>query len=239
MHDIVYLIRPGENNEEFRHSLRSLEKNFPNHGTIWIVGYCPLWINKENVRVIYKTQVRQKWVNTDNNLKVACRHPDISDDFILMNDDFFIMQPIDEIPRLNRGSISEVIKQHEGKSNSEAYAWSMRHTTVLLQKMGIKDPLSYELHVPMIINKEKYLEAVAIRNKLEPTVGRINKRTLYGNYVGYGGETIEDVKISYVNGKNLPKDSTFISTNDESFKFGTIGHRIREAFNKPCRYEVA
>ena len=39
--DIVYVVRPGDENEALRYSLRSLA-NIP-HRTVWIAGYRPKW----------------------------------------------------------------------------------------------------------------------------------------------------------------------------------------------------
>lgn len=234
MQDIVYIVRPGENNEELRYSLRSLEKNFPNHGTVWIIGYKPSWV--QHVRTIYKVQKGTKYKNGYNNLLAAANHPEISGDFILMNDDFFVTKEITEIPRYNRGLLDDVIETFE-QYGAHKYYWTMRHTAEYFRRLKIQNPLSYELHVPMIINKQKYIESMAQWMAVDPTA-KLNKRTVYGNYVDYGGETIEDVKVNHLNGRSLENPTAFLSSDDKSFKLGNVGPYIKEEFKFPCRYEA-
>ena len=42
--DIVYFVKPSEDNDELKYSLRSL-KNL-NHGQVYLVGYRPSWVDK-------------------------------------------------------------------------------------------------------------------------------------------------------------------------------------------------
>ena len=94
--DVVYLCRSGEN-EELRYSLRSL-KNVP-HGQVWIFGGAPSWISDRvnfvgvpqtdfNFRDAWKT----KFENTRRNLYTATQQPEVSEHFLLMNDDFYVTE---------------------------------------------------------------------------------------------------------------------------------------------------
>src|SRR5690606_40329879 len=95
--DVVYLVRPGNRNEELRWSLRTLV-NLP-HDRVWIVGHLPNWIDRHKVQYLRTEQYELKHTNTLNNLATACDHSDISDRFVLMNDDFFVLQPVDQLDR--------------------------------------------------------------------------------------------------------------------------------------------
>jgi hypothetical protein len=41
--DVVYVVRPGNRNEELRYSLRSIAAHLP-HRRVWLAGFCPSWV---------------------------------------------------------------------------------------------------------------------------------------------------------------------------------------------------
>lgn len=224
--DIVYLLKNDDLNEELRYSLRSL-KNLP-HDRVFFAGHQPYWT--KNVTHIETDQVgKPKHVNTFNNLLAACEHPEVSDDFILMNDDMFIMQPLKELPLYHRGKIKDVLEEAYDTGRVTLSIQRMEKTLVYLENTGYKDPLCYELHIPMVINKKRWLTL-----HKDPSLVEYNKRTLYGNFYGLGGEQRRDVKIRRVEQK-IPDD--FISTADRSFKMLWVGEIIRERFVEYCKYE--
>ncbi|MFF3129757.1 hypothetical protein ACFVRD_48125 [Streptomyces sp. NPDC057908] len=47
--DIVYVVRPWNQNEQLRYSLRTLA-NLP-HRRVWIAGYCPTWVGPDVGRI--------------------------------------------------------------------------------------------------------------------------------------------------------------------------------------------
>ncbi|MDX3229577.1 hypothetical protein [Streptomyces sp. ME19-01-6] len=67
----------------------------------------------------------------------------------------------------------------------------LRETRDVLIELGHPDPLSYELHVPMPVQKSGMLAALEIARHLDV----VHKRTLYGNLAGLGGDQTGDVKI--------------------------------------------
>lgn len=230
--DVVYICKDKPANEELRYSLRTLE-NLP-HEDVYIVGGKPRFLT--NVRTIRTTQNSDKYDNAAGNIVAACKDPRISDDFILMNDDFFVMRSIDTVPRMNRGPIDEVIKLHS-ELNSRYYR-AMVDTKVMLEGMGFKDILSYELHSPMIINKKKYLEAHELMRAYKDRTGvpHLHGRTVYGNLFGYGGETVRDKKMRR-RFDSFDPSSVFVSTSDESWNNSSGGTKIKFWFKDPSKYE--
>lgn len=183
--DIVYLCREGEN-EELRYSLRSLS-NVP-HGRVWLFGGAPPWYDGT---VVATDQSGAKYRVTTRALRAALDHPEVSDPFVLMNDDFYITEPIHEVPHLHRGPVSEVIEDYKRRRGYSTYLAGMEQTRDLIASLSHHDPLSYELHVPMVIHKALMREALDIGAHLPV----LHKRTLYGNLAGLGGEQIADVKV--------------------------------------------
>lgn len=230
--DIVYFVREGDDNEELRYSLRSL-KNLP-HEKVHIVGYKPSWVT--NVNHIDITQDKGgKNLNTTHNMLMAAKNEDVSDDFILMNDDFFIMKPLSELPHYNRGTIKELEKYYEQFAST--YYQGMVDTREYMEELGLGDNLlSYELHIPMIFNKNNVIDMFSRYYQDAPPVSVLHKRSLYGNMYNYGGETIKDVKVYQRDGQ-FDKDGTFLSTEDSIFEDSKIGRFIRRQFPNKSKYE--
>ena len=104
--DIVYVVRAADKNEELRYSLRSLA-NLP-HAKVWIAGYCPSWV--QGVGVIPVKSRTHGHQHAKASLRAACEHPEVSDEFVYMNDDFFVMQPLDELPVMHRGTVADMVR---------------------------------------------------------------------------------------------------------------------------------
>lgn len=215
--DVLYLMANIGNGAELKYSLRTLV-NLP-HERVFISGGCPACIDKSKVVHIPTKQEGTKYENSSNNLKAACRDPRLSEDFILMNDDFFITQPITDPVQelsLNRGKLDDVFQFYFNKfAGSSGWAKGMRDTGNWLKKRGISEPLCYELHIPMIMNKRKVLDMFAL-NGVE-NLPIFHKRSAYGNIYHIGGEKIKDVKVTSSSIFKPEKVGKFLSCDDVSF----------------------
>jgi hypothetical protein len=227
--DLVYTCRSGDN-EELRYSIRSAVKNFK-HDNIWVVGYKPDWFVGNFVSV---PDIGQKFDNIVNCIKEISQIEQISDDFILMNDDFFFLQPMDYLETYHGGSLLKKTNEYLSMG-ARKYGTLLNRTHRSLLRLGIKDPLDYDIHVPMPMNKEKL--RLSLNKAYFP-------RSAYGNVNNVGGKLITDVKTygrrssmasrSYNFSKgNMP----FISTEDSSFQdvYETI---LRDMFPTPTKYEA-
>ena len=228
--DYVYVCREGDN-EELRYSIRSVEKNMP-PGDIWLVGGKPDWYTGNFLPV---EQTRKSYSNVREHLRVACSNEKISDDFVLMNDDFFVINPVQEIPTWYTGTLAERIAGlQQMKSSNSGYLRLLIISNSVIKRSGVTDPLDYEVHVPMIMNKEKVLPILR-SNALW--------RSYYGNKYNVGGTKHSDVKIHSKDtledrGKSLIDISTepYISGSDYNFEF------LRDAildrlFPEPSKHE--
>ncbi len=180
--DAVYICRNGDN-EELRYSIRSIIENMP-HDNVWVVGGKPEWYSGKYLEVF---QDNKKYENARKNLMAIALSPDISDDFILMNDDFFVINKIDSPPYWYTGSIKsrvEMIKKLRIPNSS--YIRLLTATRNAIIDMGIEEPLDYELHIPMIMNKAKLLPLLN---------SEALWRSAYGNAYGVGGTIHEDIKV--------------------------------------------
>lgn len=214
--DIVYVVKECCINEELTYSLRSLS-NLP-HNKVFIVGGCPHNLNRDEIIHVSTVQSGNKYKNTTNGLKTVCRDSRLSEDFILMNDDFFILKPIkDPVSELNlcRGTIKEVLEKMRTRHNTDGpYMTSMHQTDVYLQDIGVKTPLSYELHIPMVLNKTKFLDIFSLLYITDAQL--IHKRSIYGNLYLTNSDKIDDVKV-YRDFETPIGSDKFLSTEDISW----------------------
>lgn len=229
--DIVVPVREGAANQQLRYALRSWVANVP-HRRVWVVGYKPAWLTGvEHIRT--HQAGKTKYQNTTQAVRVACEHPEVSSKFLLCNDDFFVMRPQPAaFPVFHRGPVSLVEKYYAGRGHGK-YLKGLRETRDLLVKLGHENPASYELHVPLPVQKAGMLRALEMGKGLEV----VHKRTLYGCLSRLGGTRMRDVKVL----NRAPRDFTtqaFLSTMPDSFTNGAVGRYIRAAFREPCRYET-
>ncbi|MGW5925234.1 hypothetical protein ACWF2L_03170 [Streptomyces anulatus] len=227
--DVVYVVRPGDHNEQLRYSLRSLS-HLP-HGRVWIAGHIPPWVAPDVGRIPL-TQTGTKYQNSTANLRAAAEHPEVAEDFLYCNDDFFVMRPTPRMPALHRGPVARVEAYYASRANG-LYLRGLRETRDLLGELGVPAPLSYELHVPMPMRKGLLLEALDAGARLSV----LHKRTLYGNLHQVGGTAIRDPKI-LTRGTGFPREAPFLSTMADTFTSGAVGRHIRAQFARPGPYET-
>ena len=225
--DVVYPVRPGDTNEELRFSLRALEAHLP-HATVWMVGYKPSWVT--GVEYL-PGNTASKRANLWHNLLAACRHPDISDECVIMNDDFMVTTPIEEVPVLYRGTLRDHLNLPRVVRGESWWRESLRTTLVMLQTLGFEDPVSYELHTPFRCNKTLMLETLERFKHITPD-NPPQWRSLYGNLHKVGGKQSADGK-AYNRG---PIHTPFHSTDDRTFRYFTA--QLNEMFPEPSRYET-
>lgn len=228
--DVVYLVRKGDSNPELRYSLRSLA-NLP-HRQVWLVGHCPGWVT--GVRHIPTVQTGTKYRNTTLAVRRACENRQITDDFALFNDDFFVMRPLDHVPTMHLGPVEQRIEHHRSRG-STGYATGAERTAHLLRSWGYDEVLSYETHTPMVINRRGMLDA--LHRAAPHGIPTLHKRTLYGTLHQVGGALLDpDPKVT--TDDPGPWHGPFLSTDDQAFRRHPVGEHIRATFPTPCRYEV-
>ena len=115
------------------------------------------------------------------------------------------------------------------------YIKKLGSTYAKLERMGIQEPLSYETHTPMPMEKGRLGE---VMQYCPPNLWR----SLYGNIQKVGGEEIKDVKVYYrerfssISYDYIKPTIPLISTDDESFL--SIRDKIlKKRFDKKTQYE--
>lgn len=181
-YDLVYILKQSDINPDLKFSLRSVEK-FCTYRKIWVVGYKPNWVR--NVEYLPTVQSSNKWVNSMTNIVAACNCQEISDDFVLMNDDFFMLRNIIDWKKtfnLCLNTIDEEAKKYENKKPSR-WQYGFLYAKDLLDKLNCTRRYNYEYHGPIIFNKEKFLKMLEIPEIAEITSTNkcFHKRSMYKN----------------------------------------------------------
>lgn len=232
--DAVYIVAEQPDHEDLRYSLRSLWAHF-RHDRVWIVGDLPDWA--AGVTHLPTDQSSTVWTNSTNNLLAACLQPDLSDEFVFICDDHFILRPVTEIPVHHQGPITHRYPRATGPVPVGDRRYSgMEGTYRLLVAWGASTYWNYELHIPMVLHKEKMAETIRRARLEDALIDRLRKRTLYGNIWDVGGTQIADVTSRHYEDTWEP-EQMFVSTSDRSFRDWPVGTRLRETFPDPCPYE--
>jgi hypothetical protein len=230
MLDCVYICRSGPN-EELRYSIRSVVKNLP-HANIWLIGSKPDWYDGNFVAI---ENIGDKYDNIDNCLLTIPKISAISDDFISVHDDFFVIKPVDFLINFHGGMLEDRINVHQKASPVSKYTKLLKKTNEILKLAGIRIPLDFDIHVPMIMNKKKLSE---LRR------GPVLLRSMYGNLFNVPSFEMKDVK-SYQKGSSLasvkqhnPKQNDLLYFSTEDGSFNDYKNWLEAKFPNPTKYEI-
>ena len=209
--NFVYICKEGEN-EELRYSIRSVIKNCK-VDSVWVVGGKPDWYVGNYVNI---DQKYSKYKNAFINFKTIANSNEIPDDFILMNDDFFIVRPVTKIISYYNGTLQNKIDSYERVLGRNSYVNRLKMTQDKLMQNKINDPLNYELHVPMKISKNNFDNVLNMNHNLL-------YRSIYGNIYDEEKEEMIDVKVyqsenfEELSYNYLQNQYPFLSTESSSF----------------------
>lgn len=210
--DVVYVYKKN-GSHELKWSLKSL-KNVPHRNVYIVADECD-----EDAIII--SPMKHKWHSKSayhdqiDKMLTATYIPDLSDDFILMNDDFFIMEKW-KPQNYYRGSLETHL---QSRRTRDTYSNSLLETKRYLEGRNL-DTRSFELHAPFVFNKNKLRDLI---NGLD-----FNGRTRYQIRSVYGNTY--DIPAEYrIDMKNpaLFQGLDLISTNERTFLY-EIGDYIRE-----------
>jgi hypothetical protein len=227
----VYILGRGSKwrNNEIRYSLRSVEKYLP-HRYVFIVGECPSFLrNVIHIPAVDGYEI--KTVNAIFKLRAACREMDLSEEFILMNDDFFMLRHTKTVENTILGTLKGAVADHATKAGY--YYQALAKTRDLLKAAGHDEPLDYEVHAPMRFEKQKFLE---ITDAVDWTAGYLH-RSLYGNTYGLGGKKRKDTKVHRIEQLEELSNSDILSTADRVVLKPEMQFFLYMRFPHPSRYE--
>lgn len=212
--DIVYIYRRSFS-REIEWSIKSL-KNIA-HRNVYVVGDDPKVSGVTVIKPLTSNWSRySEYHDQMNKYLTAALTPEISTPFLAFNDDFFCMEPW-EPKYYHREPLGEHMKWRKRMDNYQR-GLNITHK-YLLQKQ--KSTRNYELHIPMLFEKDKLVDLINSIPMQRHFPFQI--RSLYGNFYNVESEYMEDVK-------NVTdfRDRPLLSTNEQTFLTGEIGNYIRE-----------
>ena len=91
--DVVYILGSGSlsQNDEIRYSIRSLDQHMLDLRDIYVVGEMPQKLPYAK-HIPANDGFTERWKNAYNKVRKACDIEGLSDEFLLMNDDFFMLE---------------------------------------------------------------------------------------------------------------------------------------------------
>lgn len=231
--DFVYILGTGSRwkNNEIRYSLRSLTQYVP-HRRVIIIGHKSDWMTKV-LHIPAVDDQENKMQNAIQKIRIACQIEGLSQEFILMNDDFFFLKEHQKIETFTNGTLAKMRDDH--KTQAGYYFYAIKNTLDLLQQAGIKEPLNYEHHRPMRIDKTKFLTMVdALNWKKEIYIFR----SIYGNIYGVPAIDKPDCKIFSFNHLSKIERGDIISTDNPVVMTKKFQTWIQNKYPTRSKYET-
>lgn len=224
MIDVVYSLGSGShhNNIELFYSLKSVEKFLTDFRKIYIIGEHPGFdANYFHIPIIDIGRNREERIK--NKILVACNHPDISNDFLFMNDDHFFTKPIQAptLPYYHDGNIATRYKDY--RKNGHYKRALLNSLMALAEKnYGLR---YFDVHTPIIYNKDAFIKVMDMYDwNLKD--GFVVK-SLYCNTLQIEGEHLADCKINH----DVEEHDLRLTTS-ERFIFSVDDQAINENFRK-------
>jgi hypothetical protein len=224
--DAVYVCRDGDN-PELRYSLRTLAN--VDHDRVWIFGGAPTWI--AHITHQKRMQGVSSYSSTRGHIKAACNTPEVSDPFVLWNDDFYAMRPVGSVPLYHRGPLEPLLETYA--TLKTPWGKGLRGTAALMEKRGmLAGAMCYDVHLPLIVHKAEMLEALRLAKKV--SVDAVHLRTLYGALSGLGGVEHDDPKLMR-RSDPFPRGA-WLSSSDDTFR-SAVEPVLRYLFPDKSHYE--
>lgn len=226
MIDIVIPLGKGSvlKNFELRFCLRSIEKHLTGYRNIWIIGERPEW--SQNVNHIPATD---RYDISDRNimakLTLAAEHPEISHDWIMFNDDHFLLAPFEAatFPYYYHQNLDVYLKQRGIDAYGKRALATMKHLQD--QNLPIKH---FDIHTPILYNKELFLKFVSSLNWEKQSY---IIKSLYANSLKIEGTEEKDHKLTAPPNGNLKVFSTYPHMKASVTRF------LTEQFPQKSKYE--
>lgn len=225
--DIVYPLKEDDSDYlELKYSLRSL-KNYQ-HKNVYLVGGKPSWV--KNVKHIpFNDSFLDPQHNVLRKLYAISKNDQISQRFILMNDDFFILRKVKKIHYFYTGTYYNFLKRQRSKGES-SFLSSADKTWQMLA--NYPNPKNYGVHVPIMFDRNK------LKSMMEGLGNKIyHLRSMYGNYYNVRGNKMNDVKAKDIRTLNMLRNGTFISVTDDFFRSNHFSAYIHNQFPSKSEYE--
>lgn len=226
MIDAVYCLGKGSklNDFELRMSLRSISKHLAGIRYVWIVGECPPWIDN----VVWIKMADTSFIPDTNimcKITAACEHPDLTENFLFINDDHYLLSAFDAetFPYYYDGTLEIYLKSRGNDGYGRRAKASLKHL-----KDNNLPTKHFDIHTPIVYNKEAFLKHVTA---LDWSGDGYIIKSLYANSLKIEGVAMKDNKINHP-----PKVSDTIFSTFPQIK-ASITRFLVEQFPEMSKFE--
>lgn len=228
---IIYPYIKSKWGEELKYSLRSLEENFTEPYEVWIMGDLPDYIHGVTHIPTYNKNFVQ--VNKCRLFDLAQSFPE-EEDFIWMNDDFYLLKPMDR----------EVIGQYFYLSNVANLKtrgktrWHQTFFTTMdfCKELGFTQ-FNFECHIPMLFNVQKLLLTFERFEELHKWAIISAYRNMHMDYKKL--TQLGRKKVGFYSPKTnfrVHRESLFMNHDDKGL-LPEVKKYLKDRFPVPSRYE--
>lgn len=214
--DVLYTLGTGSlyQNAEIKQSVKLLNRHV-DYDRLFIIGEKPNLGGKYEF-IPFKDQLTRT-NNVFLKLVKMCEETDISENFLYMMDDVFILKDIDidHYPMYHSGELKDL-------PNISSYFKEINNTKMFLAKQN-KPTLNFGVHCPIVYNKKKIMEIDSFYWKeVNGKNNQLNPRVLYGNYTEGNKVFTKDCKLirdyPMEELKTLLKDKEWFSIGSRSYE---------------------
>jgi len=223
---------------ELKYALRSVDQYLTNVDNVYLVfgtPSIPSWINRETTRIHYRMDLFRSEYKSRNIYNKILDHFKISESFLFMNDDHFLLQEFDANQFPNYVSTLTLKQQADAIGGETEYKKTLANTIELLGE----DSLNYDTHCPIIYNRDLFLQAFSGVIMSKPWGYGI--KSIYGNRNLRNPIAAADTKIRMVMTDtqiaNLLNGQPFFSTDDNVFG-NSMRLILEEIYPNKSKYEL-
>ena len=214
--DVLYTLGKGSlyENAEIKQSVKLLNRHV-DYDRLFIIGEEPTLGGKYEF-IPFKDQLTRT-NNVFLKLVKICEETDISENFLYMMDDVFILKDIDidNYPMYHSGELKAL-------PDAGSYFKELNNTRLFLVKQN-KPTLNFGVHCPIVYNKKKIMEIDSFYWKeVNGRNNQLNPRILYGNYTEGNKVFIKDCKLI----RDYPMEELKLNLKDK--EWFSIGSRSYE-----------
>jgi len=211
---------------ELRFALRSIDQHLTGVDNVVIIGTPPDWYKGEFKEA--KDYSHRKQFSIYSKLLVACEMDSVSENFVMWNDDHFLLKPlhVDSIAAWYEGYLKDTIKGNHGARYKETIANTLQI---------IPNTLNYDIHTPCVYFKPSF------RFLFDDKSEEVCVKSYYFNFCpDLVDVEMKDCKINQLLSKEaikeLIKDRLFFSTSTNGMKKPMI-ELLNELYPKPSQWE--
>ena len=247
---VIPYIDDEEDWEPLRYSLRALEKNFIDLGKIFMIGDIPPWIKgvyQVPWSMAHSMDQRTRNFSFCHSMWIAAKVPEISDSFLYMADDHYILTP--RTAQDFRDTVlvrenMETYTQRERRTGRREWQQMIWHTVDKLMDGGYSG-WNYETHTPKMIEKTKLMDCFAMfgigDGKLIWQTAYFNMHPPSSEFKAYLCEE-SGLRAGIYREMTVPeieaaaRDAVFLNHNDDGVN-DALRDYLESRFPEPSRFE--